>query len=69
LGRKEGATFLAAWQFTGDIGSASSPALIGGMAEVVPLPLLTVLIGVTSALLALSINKTFKRIDSVIFGG
>jgi MFS family permease len=69
LGRKEGATFLAAWQFTGDIGSASSPAFIGGMAEVVPLPLLTVLIGVTSALLALSINKAFKRIDSVIFGG
>jgi len=27
------------------------------------------LIGVTSALLALSINKAFKRIDSVIFGG
>jgi len=68
LGRKEGATFLAAWQFTGDIGSASFPALIGGMAEVVPLPLLTVLIGVTSALLALSINKAFKRIDSAIFG-
>jgi MFS family permease len=68
LGRKEGATFLAAWQFTGDIGSASSPAFIGGMAEVAPLPLLTVLIGVTSALLALSINKAFKRIDSAIFG-
>jgi MFS family permease len=69
LRRKEGATFLAAWQFTGDIGSASFPAFIGGMAEVVPLPLLTALIGVTSTLLALSINKTFKRIDSAIFRG
>jgi MFS family permease len=68
LGRKEGATFLATWQFTGDVGSASFPAFIGGMAEVVPLPLLTALIGVTSALLALSINKAFKRIDSAIFG-
>jgi MFS family permease len=69
LGRKEGATFLASWQFTGDIGSASFPAVIGEMAEALPLPLLTALIGVISALLALSINKTFKRIDSAIFRG
>jgi hypothetical protein len=38
------------------------------MAEVVPLPLLTVLIGVASAALTVSINKAFKRIDSAIFG-
>jgi len=68
LGKKEGTVFLATWQFTGDAGSASFPTIIGGIAEVVPLTLLTALIGISSAALAISSNKVLKRIDSIIFG-
>lgn len=65
MGKEQGSSFLGYWQFSGDAGSASFPVIIGEMAEVISLFIISILVGTLCGIVALSSSSSLKKLDHI----
>jgi MFS family permease len=62
MGKEKGVSFLAFWQFIGDSGSAAFPSLIGSLAELASISILSISISVISLYIAFFAKSRLKVI-------
>ena len=62
LGKEKGVSFLAFWQFIGDSGSAAFPSLIGALAELASISILSISISAISLYIAFFAKSRLKVI-------